>query len=121
MRLKRLILALIVTLAGAALLSPVPALASGSYMARPPRPTDPAALGMDHSKYSLGRRLYLHHVRLPKAEAAPVEAQRKALAELDQLLPESARKRARLSEFAGRLTEEQLDALRYYITTRFKH
>lgn len=92
-----------------------PALASGSYTAKPPR------LGqLDHARYHLGKQVFTGKLDLPAAATGDAASQLPALQELEDKLPEKVRAKSQLTSLAGRLTREQLDALEYYLTVRFR-
>lgn len=94
--------------------------ASGSYPAKPPKPSAHGRADVDSAKYDLGKRIFSGKAELPKADPQRVESQRATIAGLEAKVPESARRRAHLSDLAGRLGETELSALEYYVITRYK-
>ena len=94
------------------------ALASGSSPSRPPRPPRdfaPAASEMDSARYSLGKSVFsgkAKHVSNPSAA-------KKQKAQLSQLAAASGKDGASLPALAGQLSNEQMDALDYYVSKRF--
>lgn len=106
-------LILILTLVSGFLFTSVAA--SGSYTAKPPR------LGqLDHARYHLGKQIFTGKLDLPQPSAAGAASQQGVLQELQAQLPEKVREKAQLTALAGRLSREQLDALEYYLTVRFR-
>jgi hypothetical protein len=89
--------------------------ASGSYTAKPPRPGQ-----VDHARYHLGKQVFSGKLDLPEASSGDPAAQRGVLEDLAARLPEKVRQQAQLTRLAGRLSREQLDALEYYLTVRFR-
>ncbi len=99
----------------AASLLGAPAWASGSYTAKPPR------LGqVDHARYHLGKQIFTGKLELPAASSGDLASQESVLQELEAGLPEKVRNQAQLTRLAGRLSREQLDALEYYLSVRFR-
>ena len=97
------------------------AIGSGSYTSRPPLPrgqkaaADRGKSSIDHAKYALGQRVYEGKVDLRASTDAT--AQRERLTLLQARLPE--REKKDLVALAGKLTNEQLSALEYYVNQRF--
>lgn len=92
-----------------------PALASGTYRGRPASP--PASI--DRSAYELGKKIYAGQFT-PGADAPPADAQRARLEALQERLPMRARTDVDLPSYAGKLDDEQLAALEYFLKKRFK-
>lgn len=108
---RRLVLALLI-----ALLYATAAGASGSYV----RAASHRAGLDDYPKYELGRSVSQGRIPLPEPQAEVREQQAQVLAELADQLPRSARARLDLAGMAGRLSFEQLDAVRYYLKIRYR-
>ena len=94
------------------------ALASGSAPMRPPRPPkdiSPAAEKMDDARYALGKAVFT-------GKAKPVanpSAAKKQKARLNHLASGIGKDGASLPAHAGKLSDEQMDALDYYASKRF--
>jgi hypothetical protein len=94
------------------------ALASGSAPTRPPRPPqgfEPATTQTDEAKYALGKSVFTgkaQHVANPSAT-------KKQRARLTELAAKSGKAGASLPSLAGKLSNEQMDALDYYVNKRF--
>jgi hypothetical protein len=97
----------------------VPALASGSYSARPPKPPAQSADGMkmDREKYGLGQKVYEGSVMTPGAGNA--DAQTARLQAVQAKLPAHAAQAKDLVALAGKLSDAQLEALEYFVEQRF--
>ena len=93
-----------------------PVFASGSFSGRPPKPPSQsgATMKVDSEKYTLGQKVYEGSVMTPGAGNA--DAQRSRLKTLQMKLPADARK---LESLAGELSDQQLDALEYFVDQRF--
>jgi len=117
---NRLTLASVLVLFGVAVCH-----ASGSYVPRPPRhvsKADRKGTAIDSERYGVGRAIVLStgEVTLPKSpDASLIESQRQQLLAVDATLTEEVRRKARLSELAGRLTPAQLDSVVFYLGVRF--
>jgi hypothetical protein len=107
---------LLLTLAGIFLPSVLQA--SGSYTSSAPRPTG----AIDQARYNLGKQIYSGKMQLPaQSSAAELEQQqRERLGSLQLRLPEKVQKKVQLTHFAGRLDPEQLEALEYFLSIRYK-
>ena len=95
-----------------------PALASGSYGSRPPKP--PAvgdSMKMNQEKYGLGQKVYEGGVMTPGGGNA--DAQMARLKALQAMLPADAMKMKNLPALAGKLSAAQLDALEHFVAQRF--
>lgn len=92
------------------------AAASGSYV----RAASHRAGLDDYPKYELGRNVSNGRIELPEPAAEMLEFQAPILDDLHQQLPRSARGRLDLAMLAGRLSPEQLDAVRYYLKIRYR-
>lgn len=97
---------------------PLGLIASGSYISRLPQPPAQGAKGakVDKAKYDLGQKVF-------NGKTAPGEgnatAQRTRLEALERQLPSSVAAKKDLSALAGKLTDEQLDALEYFVKERY--
>jgi hypothetical protein len=100
------------------------ALASGSYpppIVRPP--TEAVSTGtVDSTKYNLGKELIANKVRLPETPPSVElkESQGKVLAAYSEKLPKPVRETTDLQILAGKLSSEQMAAVAYFLTTRYK-
>jgi hypothetical protein len=95
------------------------ALASGSAPTRPPRPPSnffaPAGEKLDNNRYALGKAVFTG--KSPQtANPSAAKKQRTQLAHLAQV---SGKQGASLPSLAGKLSNEQMDALDYYVSKRF--
>jgi hypothetical protein len=108
---------LVIALLGVTLTAP--ALASGSYSGRPPKPPANSAdtAKMDREKYGLGQKVYDGSVIT--ANGGNAEAQRPRLEAAQMKLPANAAKAKNLSALAGKLSAPQLEALEYFVEQRF--
>ena len=111
----RRLLVLIIGLILATQLSIGVAAASGAYRGRPAGP--PKAI--DRSSYELGKQVYAGTF-VPTANAAHEAEQREVLTDLQERLPVRARGSVDLPSYAGRLSADQVSALRYFLSKRFK-
>lgn len=96
-----------------------PALASGSYNSRPPAPRS-AAIKVpkaDRDRFALGQSAF--NGRAMAVNPSAMEAQTPRLAALQAKLPETVAKKKDLSALAGKLSDEQLAALEYYVAERY--
>ena len=76
----------------------------------------------DMDIYKLGEKIYYNKVKLP---ADPIsedktKVQSIYLRAMTKGVPESVKKRVDKAKLAGRLNDEQLNALKYYLRIRFK-
>jgi len=96
-----------------------PALASGSYSGRAPKPpaNSTAATKMDREKYGLGQRVYDSGIMT--ANGGNAEAQSPRLKAAQMKLPPEAAKSKNLPALAGKLSAAQLEALEYFVEQRF--
>jgi hypothetical protein len=103
---------------GACLGAPLSADASGSYCTCLPKP--PAKLGsaakVDRDKFDLGQKVFNGKTAPVQAEAVP---QRTRLQALQADLPEKVAAKKDLTALAGKLTDQQLEALEYFIKQRY--
>lgn len=99
----------------AALCWPLSLLASGSYCACMPKPP-PKVAKIDRDKFDLGQKVFNERTAPVQGDAAP---QRLRLEAMQAKLPEKVAKKKNLTALAGKLSEEQLDALQYYVEQRY--
>jgi len=91
--------------------------ASGSYVNRAPLP--PAKAGqakVDRAKYALGQKVFAGKA---PAGAGDALSQQPRLTVLQGRLPSKVAAKNDLTRLAGKLTEEQLSALEYYVGQRY--
>lgn len=107
----------VLTLAALILVAPTRGDASGSYTARPPQP---GAVGKadERAMYALGQRIYTEKLKLEESVPTRPEEQMKRLKVLQEKLPEKVALEKNLTLLAGKLTEEQLVALEFYVNKR---
>lgn len=76
----------------------------------------------DMDMYKLGEKIYYNKVKLPTEPISEdkTKVQTIYLRAMCKGIPESVKKRVDKAKFAGRLDDKQLNALKYYLTTRFK-
>jgi hypothetical protein len=91
--------------------------ASGSYCTCMPKPPPKASKAkVDRDKYDLGQKAF-------NGKTAPVQgnatAQRARLEALQRQLPEKVAAKKDLTSLAGKLSQEQLDALEYFVQQRY--
>lgn len=100
---------------------PLSALASGSYVVRPPVPSVETEV-VERAKYSLGKRIFNGKFKPDpeKAVDADAEKQQPRLKKLQKLLPERVARKKQLADFVGKLTTEQLEALEFYVNKRYQ-
>ena len=100
----------------AAMALPLSAPASGTYSARPIRPPVSA---VDANKYNIGKHIFSgkYEPGKPPGDAATPTPRLKALQEK---LPKSAQKTSDLPALAGKLSNEQMQSLEYYLGVRYK-
>ena len=101
----------------AALGSPLSLFASGSYCACMPKPPlRVKSAQVDRDRYDLGQKVYNEKAAPGQGDAA---AQRTRLQALQSQLPASVAKTKDLTAMAGKLSEQQLSALEYYVQQRY--
>jgi|SRR4030095_1418941 hypothetical protein len=97
--------------------SPLSLLASGTYCACMPKPPlRVKGAQVDRDRYDLGQKVYNEKTAPGQGDAA---SQRTRLQALQAQLPESIAKKKNLTSMAGKLTEQQLSALEYYVQQRY--
>ena len=97
-------------------LSATNVLASGSYKGKGRRPPD----RLEATQYNLGKKLFTGKAELPEPSAELLSEQTGQLTTLQSLLPDKARDRTDVTLLAGRLNDEQSEALAYYVSVRYK-
>ena len=110
MRMRFLVPLVAVTLAAAS------AFGSGSYKGKGKIPPD----RLEAIQYNLGKKIFNGKAELPEASAETLSAQTDELTTLQSLLPDKVQDRTNLTAYAGRLDEEQFDALAYFVSVRYK-
>ncbi|GBF50681.1 hypothetical protein LPTSP4_22080 [Leptospira ryugenii] len=73
----------------------------------------------DREKFHLGKAIYNLETELGQVDPNKVNAQTEKLEFLQGALPNSEKKRVNLLDLAGKLTDEQIQALEYFISVRF--
>ena len=100
----------------ALLVATLPTFGSGTYCACMPKPPPKSAQTVDRDKFDLGQKVF-------NGKTAPVQGdptgQRTRLAALQAQLPEKVAKKKDLTQLAGKITDQQLDALEYFIKERY--
>lgn len=91
--------------------------ASGSYRSKAP---GGAARKIDSQKYDFGKKIFNREMKLGPTVEETFHEQDKLLMSWQKQLPLVTRRRTKLSEFAGRLNAPQLDALKYYLSIRYR-
>lgn len=75
--------------------------------------------GQDREKYHLGKAIYNQDLSLEKQTNVKLVEQEERLEYLQGSLPNTEKRRVNLPDLAGNLTEEQLQALEYFVQVRF--
>lgn len=75
--------------------------------------------GQDREKYHLGKAIYNQDLSLEKKTNVKLVEQEERLEYLQGSLPNTEKRRVNLPDLAGNLTEEQLQALEYFVQVRF--
>ena len=100
----------------ALMLGSASAYGSGSYKGKGRRPPN----GLEATQYNLGKKVFTHKADLPEPTAELATEQSEELQALAAALPVKAQRRSNLVALAGRLSAEELDALTYYVSIRYK-
>ena len=79
----------------------------------------PAKPGLEEGKYALGQKIFSGKQKLPEADAKLAEKQEPKLKKLQEMLPKEAQEKAKLASLAGKLNDEQLTALQYFVEKRY--
>jgi len=90
--------------------------ASGSYKGKGRRLHD----RLEATQYNLGKKIFTGKAELPEPSAELLGEQTGQLTALQSLLPDKARARTDVTLLAGRLSDEQSEALAYYVSVRYK-
>lgn len=99
------------------MLLPAISQSSGTYLSRHPKPPKESSK-LDHEKYNLGKSIFNGQTQLNAQESEPHQSI--MLADIREQLPERLKDDFQPSAYAGKLDEDQLDALDYYVMKRFK-
>ena len=91
-------------------------LASGS---RPQKPGKPPR-NPDITKYNSGKALFTGKKKLPEVNEKNKEAQLILLKKIESKVPASARKKYSVLPLAGRVSEKEVEDLKYYLSIRYK-
>ncbi|TGM32278.1 hypothetical protein [Leptospira biflexa] len=75
--------------------------------------------GQDREKYHLGKAIFNQEIVLEKQSNTNINDQDERLEYLQGSLPNTEKRRVNLPDLSGKLTEEQLQALEYFIQVRF--
>lgn len=96
--------------------------ASGTYQSRLPRPPVKKATtdhgDIDNEKYGRGKKVYSGKISNQAAPAPESAAQAAQLKQWSEQLPKSKQAQA-LPQLAGKLSQREMDALGYYLKTRY--
>jgi hypothetical protein len=79
----------------------------------------PIPQGKDREKFHLGKAIYNQEIEVTQMDPSKEVLQAERLEYLQGSLPNPEKKRVTLPNFAGKLTELQLEALEYFISVRF--
>ena len=79
----------------------------------------PIPQGKDREKFHLGKAIYNQEIEITQMDPSKEVLQAERLEYLQGSLPNPEKKRVTLPNFAGKLTELQLEALEYFISVRF--
>jgi len=75
---------------------------------------------IDREKYQLGKSIYNGEFPIPaQIDETKKSEQYEQLNQIQNKLPRPEQRRTNLLSLAGRLTEEQLEALRHFVSVRF--
>ncbi|MGV3665802.1 MAG: hypothetical protein ACO1NV_06700 [Leptospira bouyouniensis] len=75
--------------------------------------------GQDREKYHFGKAVFNQEITLEKQPNININDQDERLEYLQGSLPNTEKRRVNLPDLSGKLTEEQLQALEYFIQVRF--
>jgi hypothetical protein len=75
--------------------------------------------GNDREKFHLGKSVFNQEIELSTVDKGKEAAQSERLDYLQGSLPNIEKRRVNLPDLAGKLTDEQLDALEYFVSIRF--
>ena len=108
----------LLTIIAAVLLGPLTTFASGSYCACMPKPPVKQAK-IDRDKYDLGQKVFNGKTTTAQVQGEAATTQRTRLEALQTQLPEKVRAKHDLPGMAGTISNEQLDALEYFVKHRY--
>jgi hypothetical protein len=100
---------------------PFGSFASGSYTSRLPQPPSKAGTGakVDRAKFDLGQKVYNGKTAPVETSAPNATAQRVRLEAVQRQLPPKVAVKKDLTTLAGKITDEQLEALEYFVKERY--
>ncbi|XDD45627.1 hypothetical protein AB3N60_13040 [Leptospira sp. WS39.C2] len=75
--------------------------------------------GQDREKYHLGKAIFNQEISLDSKTISNASDQEERLEYLQGSLPNTEKRRVNLPELSGKLSEEQLQALEYFVQVRF--
>ncbi len=75
--------------------------------------------GKDREKFHLGKAVYNQEIELLAIDKGKEATQSERLDYLQGSLPNTEKKRVNLPDLAGKITDDQLDALEYFVSVRF--
>jgi hypothetical protein len=75
--------------------------------------------GKDREKFHLGKSVYNQEIEFSAIDKSKEVSQAERLDYLQGSLPNTEKRRVNLPDLAGKLTDEQIDALEYFISIRF--
>ncbi len=78
-----------------------------------------ALRGKEREKFNLGKAVYNAEVALDAKKEDLVKPQKNRLEYLQGSLPNSEKGRVNLEDLAGKLSEEQISALEFFVSIRF--
>ena len=74
---------------------------------------------LSQNRYNLGKRVLLGQSPLGSYSESLARKQQRSLSSVVERLPQSAKRRLDLDSISGRLSPEQLDAVKYYLQQRY--
>jgi len=74
---------------------------------------------LNQNRYNLGKRVLLGQSPLRNYSESLAQEQESSLNDIVERLPQSARSRLDVDSISGRLSSEQLDAVKYYLRQRY--
>lgn len=75
--------------------------------------------GKDREKFLIGKAVYNQEAEITAVDTSKEIVQLERLEYLQGSLPNVEKKRVNLPEFAGKLTDIQMNALEYYVSVRY--
>ena len=91
--------------------------ASGSYRVTMPKPKTEAKASVDRDKYALGQQVFNGKAKM--TVQGDMAAQKPRLEKCQAWLPVGSARSKSLTDLAGKLSDEQLAALEYYLSQRY--